>query len=340
MITIKEIAKIAGLSPSTVSIVLSGKAKERKISQRSTDKILKIASENGYVANIQAIGLRTSASSPQYRIVIFWTADYRAKIMIRFIQTIESEILARHIDCEVLLKPYEPSHLKEAMTDDLIRSCHGILICNASEDDLAFLEKSSFPRPIVLYNRYSKIYPTVTMDDAAIGRLPADIFAIHGCRNPAIVASPATFNGMTMRSNIFAYECVEKGLAEPVYISCEATLEGGYDATSSLLTKYPETDCIFYSSDTLSLGAIRYFLENKIQVPQDLKIIAVGNNDLSFSAMCYPSVSVIYLPIEDMAKECLSLLMAELTYRNKSSTHANVPIQYIPRESCPEIIPL
>ncbi|MCL2576473.1 MAG: LacI family DNA-binding transcriptional regulator [Defluviitaleaceae bacterium] len=56
MATIKEIAKEAGVSPSTVSIVLGGKSVERKISEGTQEKILAIAKQRGYRVNIAARG--------------------------------------------------------------------------------------------------------------------------------------------------------------------------------------------------------------------------------------------------------------------------------------------
>ncbi|MFT4024989.1 MAG: LacI family DNA-binding transcriptional regulator, partial [Flavihumibacter sp.] len=59
MPSIRQIALKAGVSPATVSSVLNGKEKERRIKPASADKIRKIAVEEGYVPNQVAINLRT-----------------------------------------------------------------------------------------------------------------------------------------------------------------------------------------------------------------------------------------------------------------------------------------
>lgn len=336
MVTIKTIAQQAGVSPSTVSIILNGKAKERKISPKTEKKVRDIIISTGYSPNVQAVGLRSIPKTFEYRIVIFWTADFRASMMTRFFSIIESKILDQNYSCEILLKPYQNNFLASAMTDDLIRSCHGLIICNSSEKDLEFLEQNSFSRPIVLYNRYSNKYSAVTVNDRFIGSIPADVFFSHNRKNPVIIASKPTFNGMILRTNLFSYQCTEHHMELPPVCYGPATLTGGYQTTLKALEEYPNCDCIFFSSDTLAIGALRAFQEKKRHIPQDLEFIAVGNHELEQGEICYPSISVMYIPIEEMAVQCLNLLYEQMTYRENTPQSISLPVRYIPRESCPD----
>ncbi len=339
MVTIKTIAEKAKVSPSTVSIILNGKERERKISPETVKRVRQIIADCGYKPNVQAVNLRTARNSFDYRILIFWIADSRADSMIRFFKSIEAEILHQDYSCEILLSPYKGGHLKEAMAEDLIVSCHGIIICNATEEDLEFLDNSSFPRPIVLYNRYSKKYSAVTMDDRTIGTIPADVLASHGARKPAIISSPITFNGMLLRINLFSYICMEHGMQEPWIYYNENSKRGGYEATQRLLREHPDVDSIFFLGDTLALGSLRAFYESKIQIPSQLKFIAVGSSVLDQCEVSYPSVSIVYLPIEDVAVECLHCLYRLMNHQETERQSISLPVTYIPRESCPELKP-
>lgn len=335
MATIKTIAEKANVSPSTVSIILNGKTKERKISPETEKKVLQIVAELGYKPNVQAINLRTARKIFDYRIIIFWIADSRAETMIRFFKSVESEIMENNYSCEILLKPYKLGNLKNAMTDDLILSCHGIIICNSSETDLEFLENTVFPRPIVLYNRYSKKYSTVTMDDKKIGTIPADTFFAHKKKRPAIITSEPTFNGMLMRTNLFTYTCTEYGMKLPILYQAANTQRGGYETTLKLLKETPDIDCIFYTGDTLALGALRAFYEQNISVPDKIEFISVGNNVLDQCEICCPSISVVYLPIENVAAQCFHLLYRLMSYQENGVQSIVLPVTYIARESCP-----
>ncbi len=339
MITIKEIAKIVGLSPSTVSIVLSGKAQERSISRQTVEKIKRTAAEYGYVPNTPAIRLRLASGVTIYRIVIFWTADFRESVMLRFIKEIERRILnEKSVEFEVLLKVYKNDHLREAMTEDLIRSSHGAIICNASAEDMAFVEGSRFPRPVVLYNRYSERYPSVTLDDTRIGELPARAFGQHRCRHPAIITSPSTFSGMDLRWEAYARTCADCGMEPPAKIICGSGIRDGYLATRELLAGRPDTDGVLYSSDELAMGGLRYFHEAGVEIPGQVKLIALGYSSLKNTELSIPALSVVNIPIERAAARCLTILTRLMRYEpSDPSETESIVSEYIPRESCPGV---
>ena len=58
MVTIKEIAREANVSPTTVSLILNNKSKERKISAQTEQRVLQIAKRMGYLPNLQAVSLK------------------------------------------------------------------------------------------------------------------------------------------------------------------------------------------------------------------------------------------------------------------------------------------
>lgn len=337
MITIKEIAKLTGYSPSTVSIVLRGMAKQRSISETTAAAIEKCASENGYMANVQAVRLRANEGNSQYQIAVLWSPDYRARVMSRFIKAVENRIRFENFPCDILLHPYEPGHLREKLTPEVISAHHGFLICNTAEEDLTWLESMKISKPIVLYNRYSNVYPSVAMDDRTIGSLPAKVFYQNGCRYPSYITTPSTFNGMDLRKNLFSYVCSEHGMRLPIGLTCENSPASAYHATKALMENHPETDCIFYSSDFYSLGGLRYFLENRIPIPDQVKIIAVGNDESSLGEIMYPSLTAIYLPIEDIGEKCIDLLLEQIHYHDVPTKTIILPVRTVYRESCPEM---
>ena len=62
MVTIKEIAREANVSPTTVSLILNRKSRERKISPKTEKRVLEIARRMGYLPNLQAVGLKKAGS--------------------------------------------------------------------------------------------------------------------------------------------------------------------------------------------------------------------------------------------------------------------------------------
>ncbi len=335
MVTIKEIAREANVSPTTVSLILNNKSKERKISADTEQRVLQIARRMGYLPNLQAVSLKKNTSRFSYRILILWVADSRAQTMMRFFQGLESTIEEEKLPFEVLLQSYKGGSLQHAMKNELVLSCHGIIVCNAAESDLEFLDSNNFQRPLVLYNRYSKKYPGVVMDDRSIGTIPAEVFASHGKKKPALITTLPAFNGMNIRQNLFAYTCLSRGMGEPLVYYSDSCPKGGYEATTRLLDEHPETDCILYMREDLALGALRTFGEKNIRFPGSLEFITIGDAGLPISETSYPSLSIIFLPLEKVASECIRLMNHQLHDFEHEITSCVVPVAYIPRESSP-----
>ena len=339
MVTIKEIAREANVSPTTVSLILNNKSKERKISALTEQRVLQIAERMGYLPNLQAVSLKKGGSQFSYRILVFWVADSRAHTMLRFFRGIEATIEEDSLPFEILLQPYKAGALQAAMKQELLLSCHGVLVCNAAEADLEYLDANQFPRPIILYNRYSKKYSNVVMDDRSIGSIPGEIFASHGKKHPAVITTPPTFSGMSIRRNLFAYACRSRGMDEPVVYCCQATGRSGYETTLQLLEDHPETDCILYMREGLALGSLRVFSELRIPFPGRLEFIAIADSAQDFSEVCIPALSVVYLPLEAVASECTRMMYRQIHAAGYKVTSKVIPVTYIPRESCPSSSP-
>ncbi len=337
MVTIKEIAREANVSPTTVSLILNNKSKERKISAQTEQRVLEIAKRMGYLPNLQAVSLKKATGQFSYRILIFWVADSRAQTMLRFFRGLEATIESESLPYEVLLQSYKAGSLQLAMRNELVLSCHGIIVCNATETDLEFLDSNCFPRPLILYNRYSKKYPSVVMDDRSIGTIPAEVFASHGKKKPAIITTQPIFNGMNIRQNLFAYTCLSRNMEEPlVYYCADSFPIDGYETTLRLLKEHPEADCILYMREDFALGALRAFAEKGIVFPGNIEFISIGDSGVKISESCYPSLSIVYLPLEKLAAECIRLMNHQLHSFDNEVTASVVPVTYISRESCPD----
>ncbi|NBJ93979.1 LacI family DNA-binding transcriptional regulator [Parablautia muri] len=337
MATIKDIAAKLGLSPSTVSIVLKGNGDKRKIKKETQQRILEAAKELGYKPNIQAKILRGSLSSKS-NISLYWVSDNRIHLLSRFLKGLQTTIIENNYQFQLSIVPYENNHLEDVLTQESVLATNAIIICNPSETDMEYLENNDFNIPIVLYNRYSKKYSTVTMDDKTIGLLPAQIFAAHGKKHPALLKSPATFSGMNIRTNVFEFQVNEAGMEHPVSVTVDDTMKGGYLGALTLCGLNSLPDCLFCTSDSIALGALKAFYERGLHIPEQIELISVGSGRPEQEEYCVPSLSVISLPLEDMARECLKILSDSLSTFDYVPKSVAFPTPYIPRESCPALL--
>lgn len=335
MVTIKDIAAKTGFSLSTVSIVLKGNGNARKISAKTQEKVLQAAREMGYTPNTQAKILR-GGSPPKATVTLFWASDIRVHMLSRFFNGLQAELLRMNYPCELQIKPYENNHLQDAMSDRTLLGCNGMIICNPSEKDMLYLENTDFPVPAVLYNRYSQKYITVNMDDEKIGRLPAAVFLAHHRTSPALLKSSATFNGMDIRTTAFERQMADGGTAPLISVTVTDSMKGGYEGALQLCRLDPLPDCLFCTSDIIAYGALKAFHQNGVRIPEQVELISVGNGNPDYQEYAIPSLSVVNLPMEAMAANCLRKICDVLASYTYIPSSTELPVQYIARESCPQ----
>ena len=330
MPTIKEIAKAAGVSPSTVSIILSGKAQERNISQRTYDNVMKAVHDLDYHINVSARRLRSQTSDATLIIAVFWALDYRTMWMVRFLRGLQEEIASCGKRIEVVIHFYHNNQLAKGL--QTLGFCNAAIICNASNSDLTYLEQISLPVPIVLYNRRSNIFCTVNVDDASIGRIPAEVFAGHGRKKAALLTSEAIYTGISVRDRQFRTVAEANGITVENYVFPN-TMQGGYQGGLEICQKSDRADCLFCASDNLALGAMRALFQTGVSIPGDIEIISVGNGDKEMEEYAMISLSVVPLPMEKMAKECLQLVLGILEGTVSPPQSITLPVTFRARES-------
>ena len=98
MITIKDIAALTHISPSTVSIVLRGNGDARKISKETQTRIIETAQKLGYTPNIQAKVLREGMPARSI-ITLFWASDIRVHILSRFLNGLQTSLFLHDYHC-------------------------------------------------------------------------------------------------------------------------------------------------------------------------------------------------------------------------------------------------
>ena len=350
MVTIKDIAKFTGVSPSTVSIVLRGLSEKRNISEATKKKVLEAAKTLGYTPNMQSKLLRSNLPNLPV-ITLFWDSTARQYILGRFLKGIQDSIVSNGYSYDLQVKPYAVGHLEESMTARTLMGSNGIIICNASKKDIEFLENNDLSVPIVLYNRYSDKYPTVNMNDREIGKIAADTFIRHGKKRPALLTSKADFDGMKIREEEFEHILKENKIADIQKVIVDDTPNGGYKGALEIIganTKEKASakesskadaaslpDCLLCSSDNIALGALKAFHDKGIQIPQQIELISIGNGSKELEEFSTPSLSVVSLPMEAMADACLTRISRAITELSLVPDSREFSAEYISRESCP-----
>ena len=359
MVTLKEIAAQAGCSPSTVSIVMRGKAEERNISSATAQRVLETAAKMGYQPNIAARSLRGGVGADELQVAMFWAEDFRAGMMVRFWDGLRQSLDQSGRPIRLAIIPYTNGHLHEMRALTGTSDFHAGIICNASNDDLDFMENTVLSIPVVLYNRTCKGYCSVNVDDSRMGALAAQALLARGCRTAAVLTGPAVFDGMEIRTQGFIHTFEARGLASPDVMICRNGISGGYERTRELITQMDEhsgtdgqsaadaslenntsshrsalPDGLLCGSSMIAHGAIRAFFEAGMSAGSMPRIVAIGNGMEEQDRYSAPSLSVIRMPMEDMARACLQLLLELMEGKAEPGKRVLLDTAYIRRESC------
>lgn len=323
MSSIKDVAEMAGVSLSTASIVANGKAKERKISEATQKKVLDSMKKLNYVPNVSAKTLRRGESQ-KYVVALFWSFDFRSIMMHRFLFGFQKKISELNADMSVIIHPYKTGELYKEASSFAGGEFHAAVIGNADDADKSFLKESHFQIPIILYNRLLDGFSSVNIDDEKLGIMAAEHLYHKGYRRPALIHGTQNFPGATARETAFRTHMEELGctLPENRMILAENSLKGGYECGQLLKQSELSADCFFCASDSIALGFLAAFADAGL-IPEKVGVLAVGNSDAQYSKYHAPSLSVINIPIEEMAEECCQYL-----YKNMYSMNGAVEIKY------------
>ncbi len=211
MANIKDVAKLAGVSQSTVSIVLNGKSDARMISKATQKKVYDAVKRLDYHPNVAARRLRESGQVGK-SVALFWANDFRAPMMVRFFRGLEEALEeSGGEEIEITIHPYINDKLYKEEPFLISNKCNAIIVANASEKDLRFLDSIDPLVPLVLYNRPSAKYSTVSVDDEKIGKAAAVHLCKKGYKRPALLTAEYAFEGMKTRDTSFCDELEKRG---------------------------------------------------------------------------------------------------------------------------------
>ncbi|SFM03346.1 substrate-binding domain-containing protein [Pelosinus propionicus] len=336
MATIKDVAALSGVSVSTVSIILNGKAKDRKISVETQDKIMEAIKALNYRPSVSAKKLR-SPNAKEYTIALYWASDFRTNYLARLISGFQSEISNYQYPINIVICPYRSGSLflEKGLQSD--HTFNAAIIANTSISDMEYLNNNLPKIPTVLYNRYSEQYNTVTIDNFEVGRKAAMLLINKGIKdNIGLVHFKAPYLAMTLRSQGFIDTCIKHSIqfSDENVINTEGSIQGGVLAAEIFLKRKHLPKAIFCDSDSLAQGLLHVFNKKNIKIPEDSQIIAVGLGSPEASQYSTPPLTVVEIPLEKMAAECLRLIINVLEHRTDTSFHVNYESKLIIRDSC------
>jgi len=336
--TLKDVAQLAGVSPTTVSIIVNGKAKQRQLSQATIEKVNNAVRILNYQPSISARTLRSTAA-PGFTVGIYWVSDFRSAFLSRFITGIQDQKLKTDTNMNIVICPYKSGELCNETALYQTNTYNAVIIANASEPDMKYIHDNPIPSPTVLSNRESDLYHTVYIDNIELGRKAARHLIERNVRSIGIVSLNDAYFSMNSSTKGFFEVCRENNLQlKPEHlISTGYTMENGYEAGKKIITSGSLPDAIFCDNDSSAIGLIRALREEQIQVPQQVQVIGIGLGSLNYTAYTCPSITIVDVPLETLAMHCLQVVEKIASHQADETLHLCFDSTLYQRESTTNI---
>lgn len=309
-ITIKDIARVAGVSHITVSRALNGDASVR---YETKERIRKIAKEMQYVPNYNARNLVLDKS---YIVGLFFSTlklNVRAEF---FHQSIIETLKVLKGKYNVVINGIDEYKDYTAINK---RNFDGILVISQLERDNAFIKRALEQKiPTVVMNREVKdidVEANVLVNERQGAYDAARYLLQAGHEKIAIFVGKNNFNSSLCRKKGFFDAMTEAGKKLPTeyIIQGDYTFESGYNGMRTLWNLPDRPTAIFSSNDDMALGALRATAELGIKVPDRISI--VGFDDSCYSAFINPPLTTVQRLAEKMSRTGACILLDILENR-------------------------
>ncbi|MET0310243.1 MAG: LacI family DNA-binding transcriptional regulator [Sphingomonas sp.] len=305
IITIKDVAARAGVSPKTVSRVING---ESYVRAELREAVQKVVDELGYRPNAFARGLSSSRS---FLIGLYfddpasgYAADVQRGALSRcrkhsyhlVVEQVEHDRADWLEQCDATLR--------------IVRLGGAILtppVCDWPEL-LDLLEKHQVPVVRIAPGDFPGRTPQIRMDDFGAAReMTAQLIAL-GHRDIAFIQGNPTHHAAAHRYEGFCAAMREAGLSVPETraLHGDFSFRSGLDAAERLLGQRTYPTAIFAANDEMALAVLVVAMRHGIAVPERLSV--AGFDDAPIARMAWPQLSTIRQPNVEMAATAVDLL--------------------------------
>ncbi|KAF1042102.1 MAG: Ribose operon repressor [Herbaspirillum frisingense] len=286
MSTIKDVARLAGVSYTTVSHVLNH---TRPVSAAARERVLRAVDELAYVPSALARSLRSKVTGSIGLIIPNNTNPYFSELA----RGIEDHCYGAGYSVILCNSDDDPDKQRDYLQVLQTKHCDGLIIATLNQSDL--MPRAKLDIPTVLLDRAPREHGTdlVSTDNARGGQLAAEHLLGLKRRRIACIAGPSGLDLSDERVNGFRNTLEEGGcmLGEADLLHADFSGIGGYQAAMQLLQRRQPPDAIFCCNDMMAIGVLRAAGELQIEVPGALSV--VGFDDIELAQFIHPPLTTV-----------------------------------------------
>lgn len=331
MVTIKDVAKLAGVSVATVSRTL---ARPEKVAEATRERVMAAVQKSGYVTNVLASNFRRRRSQT----IVVLVPDIANLFYSTIVQ--EIEFVARKKGYQILLgETQEDLEIERAYSELAYQKMADGIISLGMTIPFRYDPRRKTPDPkwppLVMVGEYTgKIpLPFVGIDNYQAAVDATQHLVDLGHRDIAFIGGPKHFTLCQVRLKGFRKVMRKAGLSvHPSHVQFgEFKLASGYNQVKRLIESGARPTGLFCANDEIAMGAMKALQEHGLRVPEDISI--VGFDNLDIADYCSAPLTTIHQPRREMGAQAMDLMLHILKGQAPAEQRLLLPYQLIVRKS-------
>lgn len=335
MATIREVAKKAGVSITTVSRILNNDD-SFNVSKITKEKVLKVIKQLNYERkkNKNRISQSNISVIKCFDEKIENEDPYFVSLKINLENMLKKKVSkVKFFDLEEIEKLIKYNEISNFSLTDAV-----IFIGETSKEKLKFFK--SLNENIICVDVYDtdNITDYIKFDMRNSVEIVLNyIFKLNHKKIGLLVGrNKVVKNLVDFREKYFKEIMVKNGLYREEYLQIgDFSMESGYIMMKEILKLEDRPTAFFCGNDSIAMGAYKAIRENKLKIPEDISII--GFNDLKLSQYSIPPLTTIKIDTKLIAQETVNSLIELLEGKRDYHKKVFLPIELIERESCQKI---
>ncbi|MBN1874259.1 MAG: LacI family DNA-binding transcriptional regulator [Anaerolineae bacterium] len=306
-----DVAKLAGVSRSTVSFVLNNRhGGQISISEETRQKVIGAARQLGYEPNAMARSLRSGQS---YNIGVLIPNLYNFHYM-ELLDGIEQELTGQGYHLTLVVTNFDPQRERSCFQSLFQQLLDGLILMPTFWDQLPDQMDTLAARnsPVVFLPSQDMTTDFVNSDMRMGSEALMDHLLALGHRRIGFVNGVARRELTRVRQAVYREKITQAGLAfdDSLFVDCGPTMQDGYEAALNLLSLSIPPTAIWTINDVLAVGALRAVQDRGLCVPEDVAV--AGFDDTALSAQLFPPLTTVHIPAYQMGQRAAQILLKRI----------------------------
>lgn len=324
-VTIAHVASRAGVSPTTVSHVLSGK---RVVGAATRDTVMDAIRELGYRPNYVARNLRTRQSHMVAVVVPDITNPYYAVLTRGLADALDAAGYGTYV-CNT---DGQRDREKKSFQDVMDRGVDGVVFASGETVAEITFGPGDFETPIICIGDQLEhpLCDAVIPDEEAGSREAGAFLAERGYRRIAMIQAPLRYGAPRTAGFRAAMRAAERKVPPELMVRGDWTRKGGREAMKTLMGLDDPPDAVFCANDLMAIGALDVAHERGLDIPTELAV--VGFDDVDAATIVTPALTTVRNPAYEVGSTAGDLLMSRMSGRYTGAARTVVlPCRLVPR---------